>query len=714
LWAAGGIVLAAEAPPAEMPGLREALRSAAAQLAPALPREGKVVLLVRPDASELERYGAEMLGFSLRRQGVDVGVTVYAKMDVPAEEPPDPMAVAEPAELKRIAGPLAIAVWVPARDTGAFFIAAVYRAENGKRLAMTRQAFLLPEDLAFLAQARELPELADAEREWLDLLDRLFPSRRVEMTAEQEWAQAEGLHFFRRGLWAQAADRLGKAGEAARAVCPWRIAVALQRAGQGKQALEQVESALKLQPDSGPLYALKASLLRADAPKDAKMFLEQARLSDVPHEGFYWIAYYLVEAEQGNKEAAEQALLKGADALPREPFAQLKAARHLWRAARLPEAVTYFRRALDAGADSADVWAELATVLDACGQAQDALTACRRAFEMNPGNPAVAHHLSAMLKSQGQYDEALAVLTTAADARPDKVELPAALGDSAVALWRLDEAEAAYRRAVARDAGFLPARIGLAHVQAMRRSCARAEELLRALLAAHPECQPARIELAHALAGQGRVEDAAAVLEEVARRPDFEVRARIELAALQTRQANYEAAVHSAQVALAPGPNADGYAALARAFIGLKKWEEAEIAVKTGLEASPLSEALCLASAELAVARGQYDVALEAADKVIKGNSYLPDALVLAGRACLQLDQPDKCATFWTRAAELDRWDATLQWDLAELYRTRLSNPAGGIRHYERHIELGGPHKGEAAQILQELRGNQDKPQDNK
>jgi len=684
-----------------VPTLRAALQSvAAAVLGPV--QDGRAVAVLVPDgASETGRYAAAMLAFFLREGGAEavVGATPRLPEELPERLGADSLITWRP----RAARTVVLLQLRPAE--GAYRLAAaVYTLESGKRLAVASAECRLDAGLAFLPTARRA-ELEPRDSRWLTLFGHIVPAcGRSAGDFGQRMARAEGEHFFRRGMWEQAVGRLSQAADGEPCLSLVRLVFALHYAGRTEDALSRVEEALRLYAGNGPLYALKGwLLLRKGAPEDALMFLEQARLSDLAHEGYYWMARHLVAVEQGDAQTAERALLKAAELLPRVPYAQLEAARYYWRQARLQQAVRFYRAALEAGASSGDVWVELGMALDASGRREEALEAFRTACRKEPDNPAAARHLAAALAAAGRGEEAVRVLKEAAARRPDRVDMLIAYADAAARMWRTAEAEEAYRLAAARDPALPRAPVGIALMMLRRRRFAKAQELLAAVLASNPDCQPARVALGRVLAAQGRLAEGVAALQEAARYPGTEAAARLVLAELYRRAGQCEQAVHQAQIVVAARADAEAYAALARAFICAGQWEKAASAVKRALESDPRAARAHLAAAELAAARQRLDDALGEAERAVQLEPYWPEGLVLAGRLCLEAGRLEDCARYWSRAADLDRWDAELQWELAELLRTRLDRPREACRYYRRHVELRGAHAEEAMRLLGQL-----------
>ncbi|UPY38442.1 cytochrome c3 family protein [Sediminicoccus sp. KRV36] len=115
-------------------------------------------------------------------------------------------------------------------------------------------------------------------------------------------------------------------------------------------------------------------------------------------------------------------------------------------------------------------------------------------------------------------------------------------------------AEAAYRDALARDAGHLGALVNFADFEAQRGRPAAAEDVLRRAVAAHPREAEAHYALALALARQGRAGDAVGPLAQAAAlRPEEPRYAYVQAIALnQLRRSEDAMAVLQANLALHP------------------------------------------------------------------------------------------------------------------------------------------------------------------
>jgi len=693
-----------DAEPPALDGLEQALKVAAEALEPAFTRGQKAAIALPQEPTVLEGYAATVLAFFLGEAGVETRIVHTPLLNTRPDKLPEAMCGRLIGRLEALQAHVGVLVLIGKGEADLACAASAYSLGDGYLLAHADGRSQLLPDVKELLDA-DTAELSQEDREWLDLFTHLFPAWEApQEKREARLAFAEAGYVFEQGLWVAAARRLAPLVGSKADLCVVRTVFALRSAEQAQAASELIASALKRQPDSGPLYALKGwLLLRQGEAGDALMLLEQARLSDVAREGFYWIARHLLELERDDKEVAKTALLKGAELLPKEPYVQLVAARYHWRAAQFEESVKAYQRAVEAAPDDPDTWTAYGVALDALGRNDEAIEVLQRAVALSPDHARAPRHLAGLLKGRGESEEALAVLKTAADARPDEVALLVDYANAATEMGRLEVAQKAYALAISREPDSVDAKVGLARALARKRDYEGAQKILEEVLEEHPDCQPARLALGPLLAGQGKAEEGFELLKAAARAPGFEVVARLDMARLHNRLGQYEEGVRNAQIAVAAKGNAESYAVLARAFVGLKQWDKAEIAVKEALGTASCCEAR-MAAAELAAGREQHEDAVKAALEVVEAQPYNLEGLLLAGRLQLKVNRPKEGADLLGRAAELDRWDAALQWELAEVLRTGVKNTAAAVPHYERHVELNGAHAEEAKKLLAELR----------
>ncbi|MFP4027154.1 MAG: tetratricopeptide repeat protein [Candidatus Brocadiia bacterium] len=680
--------------------LRTVIQAMSEKVSP-LDRRSNIAVIVPDDASTIERYSGGMLRFWLQERNNQSVGPLARNVEREGSTGKCPVIGAEALKARGLHE--AVVLWVESvKDAPSRLKATVCRLPDRRIVRFVEEPFLLPDALSFLDTAKPL-EISSADQRWLELLRKLFPECGLS-EGEKKWELAEARVLFRLQLWKAAAARYDKFLSEKPDMFFLKWVVASQLAGNGKEARQRLERVLQLQPDSGPLYALKSWLILSEgSPKDALLFVEQARLSDVAREGYYWIARYLVALEQKNAKASRQALQKAVETLPKSPFVLEKVARDYWNRAELKDAIGYYERALRFGAKGKKVLIEYAMALDASDRTKEALEVFRKAFRDNPGDAALARHLSATLKEAGRYEEAVSVLQKATQTRPDLPELRMTYAEMAASMWETEKALKAYRRAEKIGDGFARAAVGYAQILMRKREFKRAASGLRKTLKTHPGYEPARLALAEAMIGQGLFEEAESVLKKALEQADKEVPVRIALANFYRLTGEHKKSVHNAQVAVIAQESPEAYAALARSFIVSEAWDNAEITIKKALETFPGSSLVYIVASELALGQKKFEGALGLAQKVLQKRPHSPPALKLAGEIALEMERPEECVKYWLKAVELDRWDAWLEWRLAEILHRELQQKERATIHYARHAELNGEHAKKAAELVRKL-----------
>lgn len=162
----------------------------------------------------------------------------------------------------------------------------------------------------------------------------------------------------------------------------------------------------------------------------------------------------------------------------------------------LSAAQAHLERALDLGADPAEVHLLQGRLHAAAGRMQDAIDAFELAHHFRPEAPEAGLELSAAYLRLARFDDALEAARAATRCAGAGPAAFSNLGLAARAQGRYDEAEQALRRALALDAANLPARVNLGLVL---KDLGRIDEAVagfEAILADHPEDGEARWNLA--------------------------------------------------------------------------------------------------------------------------------------------------------------------------------------------------------------------------
>ncbi len=675
--------------PAVAPGTLDATLADLAGALRTLASQRASYLIASADpASLLDGYAAQTLAARLDRSATPAR-RLNGSAGAPTEEPfADELPACLLQSLRQQKATVFVRIGGSLEGQQRLLTAAAYDVTNGRLLSRTRTVFQLPTELEVLV-AGERASLSTREKDWLQLFDELFPSPTPAPEGQDAAIRlAQAGFFLDSGLWAQAARSFADLAGGLPNRLFARAVMAQMLAGDADAAQALLQSVLNTRPDSGPLWALQAWVgLRSGHPSDAIMWLAQTRHDEV-RKGLYTYARGLIALEQDDAQTAEQALTSAADLLPDKLFAQYQAARFYWQRANLQSALRFYRRATQTGAATAETWSELAMALDASGDTDGATSALRQAFRMRSDNPVITRQLAAMLKRQGQFEESLQVLRRAKDANPCSAPLLAAYGDGAAEMWRVPEAEAAFREAVKVGGDFPYGTVRLAEMLRIQRRYQDAQSLLMGLLASHPDYQPARLELGRVLVEMDQSDEALSTLNEAARSPQYEVDAKLAMADIYLSLKQPDEAVRNAQIAVSLRPDAQTYSSLSEAFLSTGDAEKALSTAKSALGKGPDSADAHLAMARVLDASGQSPDALKEAETALKLNPYSVDALSLEGTLRRNQNDSRECAALWQRALTLNPWNADLHYRLAELLGKTLGDSAGALEHYNQYFQL--------------------------
>lgn len=676
-----GVAAAQDQGGGAVPPLNEAVRTVTGRLS--IPPEARPPLQVgRPTRdSTLSGYAAHMLAFYLRQRGLAAATRPY-DAGRQADGLPDCLLTSLRAE--------GTAVFLQARTeeagAGRSLSVTVWDTETGQQLSRIDTPFHLPADLQALVEGQRSP-MEPADRRWLELFGRMFPE--PDPTDGRSAPLAAAHFFFQEGIWLPAAERYLVGDAPAPDTAFVRGVFALQLAGHWEEAESAVRDALNTHFDSGPLYALWSWLVqRQGRPQDAIMFLDQARLMDLAHEGLYLFARALLAMEQDDAPGAEQNLRRAAEMLPDMLAPRVEAARFYWSRGELPEAIAYFRRATQLEDCPPEIRAELAMLLEATDNAEGALKELERAFRLGQDSAVVTRQLASLLRRNGEHDRALDVLRRAAEANPCSGALLSAYGDGAAAMWQIETAQEQFQKAARLGTGFPYARVRLADILALRREYNRAQSELTALLAENPDYAPARVSMGRVLAELEQVEEAISTLKEVTGDAKHEVAARLALAEVYIADDQPEQAVRETQIAVSARADAETYGALCRAFMAAAQVDKAASAARSALSTAPSAPEAHLAMARVHLVRGELEQAIEETATALNRDPYMFEALRLRGRIRREMGQLRACAAAWQRALGLNPWAADLHFELSRLLGEQLGDQEASLHHYARWLEL--------------------------
>ena len=269
----------------------------------------------------------------------------------------------------------------------------------------------------------------------------------------------------------------------------------LLQQGQLEQAAAACRSVLAALPDHpAATHLLGLALARLGDPAGAETLLRRS-LSLQPANHEFRVNFGNVLRRLGRLSEAE-AEYRGALAL----FPGARKARHqlsltLDDLGRRAEAEAEARRSIAADPGEADGWSLLGFVLSNQGRLLEAEQVYRRALELAPRYGIAHHNLGSLLMQMERAEEALAALERAQALGVAEFELRFTRARALMLLYRPEEAEQEYARAVAERPRHLDAQTNLARLRFMRGDPFFTRDLEQALRAA-----PADLALHSALA----------------------------------------------------------------------------------------------------------------------------------------------------------------------------------------------------------------------
>ncbi len=315
------------------------------------------------------------------------------------------------------------------------------------------------------------------------------------------------------------------------------------------------------------------------------------------------------------------------------------------------------------------ILAEHASALKALGQPEKALSIHERAAQIYPDSAVAHHNLAASLGDLGHAARAERSAARALSRGGDAPQTWLVQARALLGLRRLDEAERAFRGAIAREPGYVDAHRDLAQLIWMRtEDPAAATALLDAELRADPGRHALWALRANLLHHAGDLDGALATL----------------LAAIR---------IHPDQPALQL--SASRIAALAGQADAAVRYAERAAALAPGDHAEAALFAAC-------VAAGQPERADAIASRMVERRPSDQRALAYRATAWRLLGDP-RYATLYDYAALVRSWrmDVPDGWDSLDAYLADLARALGGVHAFRTHpLDQSLRHGSQAAHLL--------------
>jgi Flp pilus assembly protein TadD len=184
--------------------------------------------------------------------------------------------------------------------------------------------------------------------------------------------------------------------------------------------------------------------------------------------------------DAGDAPAAERILVEHLRTAPQDADARVAHGVILQRLDRAPEAAAAYRKALEARPGDPIAQCNLGVVLRGIGELDDAEEVLRAAVAERPEFVPALGNLGLVLCDLDRPAEAAAVLEKAAALNPQALEIHFAVAGAYSAMYRLEDAKASYRRALALRPDFVPTSWNLSHLELLTESFRAGWELFEA------------------------------------------------------------------------------------------------------------------------------------------------------------------------------------------------------------------------------------------
>ena len=441
----------------------------------------------------------------------------------------------------------------------------------------------------------------------------------------------------------------------------WGAAEVAAEVGQEARALQLLDVLLRHDP-TNPLFLRKKGqlLLRSGHRTEALSTLQlavQGAHGD-PH-AFFEVAEAL--RAQGGYADAITYYRRGLDADPKNRHGRLALAETLLLAGQYPEAVQIADPLLKEDPNDLAAWKARADAFRALGRPTEVLYSLKAILLLEPENgPALLemYRLHRDAKETKDAYDTLARLLGSTTPEAQDATLHLERGDLAATLGKTEEANEAYEKAAALDPAL---KVEIATRRAHLRLAAGRPDLALEVLDDGMKSAPAgaltsvaalllRAEILGALE---RPAEARVAYEEVRQRDPKSPVALAGIAKSMLDEGSHAEAAEFLRAAIPQVPPQESlYLLLAEAHSGLGQPDAASDAAKKGVEALPKSVALWVRSGELAVARQAWPEAASAFAHALALQPAAVDVLLRAGFVAERMQHPNEGLAFYERATE--------------------------------------------------------------
>ena len=422
------------------------------------------------------------------------------------------------------------------------------------------------------------------------------------------------------------------------------IGVIYGRQGEAAKAVESLERAVPLRPQSIPAQA-RLGLLKLDqgevdaAEQHFEDILETNSETAVAYHGLG-----MVELRRGNPEKAIELLDRALELQPKatiihqqlgmayRELGDLDRARYHLQLNEhdlvvFPDPLVF---RLSGQIQGSRFYIKLGNEALKAGRLAQAINDFGEAVARDPGEKLAHYNLGQALLQAGRFDEAIQHFERAIEIDPEFRDAHYNLGTALSEVERFEEAAGHFQRAHEIDPQDREARLQWAMAMGRGGRAREAVEQLEALRAETPDDAGVALSLAAILGPVGQVDAARAELDRaltLASEPAMEAEAHFQLGLLDQREGATEAAIGHFQTAGRLNPKLSAANTAAGALQAqLGRFDEAAESFERGVEAEPPNQVARFSRAMALVLAGQYQMAIEELDEDLE---ILPQSLPL-------------------------------------------------------------------------------------
>lgn len=334
------------------------------------------------------------------------------------------------------------------------------------------------------------------------------------------------------------------------------------------------------------LFARGTRRYLAEWQTTERLYAHMLRLAPNAAPLHFGLGFDLATRSQMNEAAAEFKRALDLGFQTPELYSNYGAA--LLKLGRPDEAVRYLTEAAKLKPKNSSIRNNLAQALIAQGRADQAFEELRRALEAKPDSPNALYNMGSYLVGGGRPAEAVQYLRRAIGIKPDMHEAHCRLGDALVAVGRGAEAVEHYRQAIRIEPGYAEARNNLAAELLRQNRVDEAIGAAQAALRADPGLAKAHYNLGIAFFAKRQIPAAVEHYRQAIRiRPEFP-EARQNLGTLLLQSGNFTSAVAELAEAVRLKPDLlDARLNLARALVHADRPAEAVAQYREAIRRTP-------------------------------------------------------------------------------------------------------------------------------